>query len=209
MVIHTNQILFKYQKSNHNITSDWNSYIVNIEIDAWSALFVNLQISLIFIWYPGSFKKEHNFSWKRLSNNERTKWIIQRIEQKYCFLRQMIENHSNEFENEFSKRFGKNFRFFWMNDIFTNFKKRWFFAERTIFWTNFWKKTTVFFTERTIFLNEQFYWTILQWENERYRWKKNLRTDEIFFLNNWKKLTKWFVHKWWTNKIKNSNLPIT
>ena len=43
------------------------------------------------------------------------------LKKKYCFSRQMIENHSNEFENkivffteknEFSKRFGKNFRFF-------------------------------------------------------------------------------------------------
>ena len=111
-------------------------------------------------------------------------------------------------KTNFPKDLEKTFVFFWTNDIFTNFKKRWFFAERTIFWTNFWKKTTVFFTERTIFLNEQFYWTILQWEKERYRWKKKFWERMKSFFEQLKKLTKWFVHKWWTNKIKIRTCPL-
>ena len=31
----------------------WNLCNMDIEINAWSPLFVNLQINLFFIWYPG------------------------------------------------------------------------------------------------------------------------------------------------------------
>ena len=45
-----------------------------------------------------------------------------------------------------------------------------------LYWTND-------FIERSILKNEQFYWTIIQWENERNRWKINdiFRTNEINF----------------------------
>ena len=59
--------------------------------------------------------------------------------------------------NEFSKRF-------WKKTIFIFILNKWFY------WTNDLK-------------NEQFYWTIIQWENERNRWKINdiFRTNEINF----------------------------
>ena len=39
-------------------------------------------------------------------------------------------------------------------------------------------------------MNEQFYWTIVQWENEQNRWKmnENIKNERNqFLLNEWKK----------------------
>ncbi len=85
----------------------------------------------------------------------------------------------------------KSFKLNWKNDRY--------FTERKIFGSTF-KKTIVFlnkqffrtifkivfvfllnklfywkydFTEWTILQNERFNWTIVQWENKRYRWKMN------------------------------------
>ena len=63
------------------------------------------------------------------------------------------------------------------------------FTEGTNFPKDFEKKLSLFlywtndFIERSILKNEQFYWTIIQWENERNRWKINdiFRTNEINF----------------------------
>ena len=61
----------------------------------------------------------------------------------------------------------------------TNFqkilKKKLVFLLKTMFWNKLAKKKLLFFTQRTILMNEwiykQFYWTIVQWENKRNRWK--------------------------------------
>ena len=47
------------------------------------------------------------------------------------------------------------------------------FEKSNIFRANFWKP--VFFNNRTILLNERFYWMIVQWEKEIFLkdWKKN------------------------------------
>ena len=40
-----------------------------------------------------------------------------------------------------------------------------FFTEQAVFTNNFWKHDSLF-TERPILLNEQYYWTIVYWENK-------------------------------------------
>ncbi len=82
-----------------------------------------------------------------------------------------------------------------------------FFTERTIYWTND-------FTTRTSLLNEQYYWTIFNWENESNRWKiitnfKNERNKFVFYTI--KKTTEWIVHvhdRWTITKWR-KNAPIS
>ena len=83
--------------------------------------------------------------------------------------------------------------YFWTIDFF----------EKNIsqfYWTNE-------FIEQIILMNERFSWTILQWENERNRWKMidNFRNQQSPFvfeqLKN--KRTKWVVKNRRTNEMKN------
>ena len=55
-----------------------------------------------------------------------------------------------------------------------------------------------------ILLNEQFYLTIVQWENERNRWKLNdiFKNERNHFFNDWKKTNAFHDERWWTNEMK-------
>ena len=56
-----------------------------------------------------------------------------------------------------------------------------------------------------ILLNELFYWMIVQCKPVKKRWKMkdNFESEQNqLFLNDWKKWTKWVVHKRWRNKMK-------
>ena len=93
--------------------------------------------------------------------------------------------------HKFYKRFGKN----------TFLEQDCFILNIQFFHTDFCKNYCFFINQTILFnkdltMNKQFYWTIVQWENERNRWKwpLNSRTNEInFFLKDWKKQTKWVV----------------
>ena len=94
----------------------------------------------------------------------------------------MKKNYDFKSFVQIEKKFQKQ-KFFLLNEpnILKNdsfLMNKWFFEKKLLkkglflilnklsYWTND-------FTEQTIILNKQFYWTIIQWKNEQNRWKMN------------------------------------
>ena len=91
-----------------------------------------------------------------------------------------------------------------------------FFTEQTIFYDGLllneqfkkklFKKLVVFLKQRSIWLNEQFYWIIVHWENYRNKCKMNdnFANKQNNFWKIGKKITKWVIHNQWMDKLKNA-----
>ena len=108
----------------------------------------------------------------------------------------------------------KNYRFLLNNRfVLANFKKRYFFTKWKIF-SNDHLKNDRFFTERTILLNKQVYWTIVHWENERNKRKMNDNFENERWTNEIKKILKRAISKsgyidiriWWKEFVANVQL---
>ena len=104
------------------------------------------------------------------------KWTMDEQNERLGWLREMIKR-------KFFSNKGKK------NKMFESSERTW--KNEGFYWTND-------FIERTVLLNEQFYWTIVQWENEWNRWKMNDNFENKlnnFFERMKKKRTKWVVHE--------------
>ena len=86
-------------------------------------------------------------------------------------------------------------------------KKLVFLLKKQCFGTNSPKKNFCFFTQRTILMNEwfykQFYWTIVQWENKRNRWKmsnifENKLNQRFWTIEKKEWNGSFMIHEWWT-----------
>ena len=129
---------------------------------------------------------------KFLRTNKKTILIVQEW---FC----SFFYRTNKFPESFWKKRFILSNYFWAMVYFWTID----FFEKNIsqfYWTNE-------FIEQIILLNERFSWTILQWENERNRWKMidNFRNQQSPFvfeqLKN--KRTKWVVKNRRTNEMKN------
>ena len=79
----------------------------------------------------------------------------------------------------------------------TKFLKTIVFSEWTIFLKKFWKKLSIFL------MNERFYKTSDFTEKSVCeKTNNNFENERNKFFQQWKKRTKWVIHKRWTNEMK-------